>query len=110
MVYTPKGKEKRVDIEAMSLKEGSAESGNKLLRVNGDAQLANSMTKGHEPWQLRLFFNTGCRWRLVYDERFQSARKRKAAGLAPLADNNSSGLISVMAHGDISSDDDYYGE
>ena len=31
VVYTPKGKEKRVDIEAMSLKEGAAESGNRLM-------------------------------------------------------------------------------
>ena len=54
--------------------------------MNGDAQLANSLTKGHEPWQIWMFFNTVCRWRLVYDERFQSAKKRKAEGISPLAD------------------------
>ena len=61
LVITPKGKERRID-----------------------AELANSLTKPHEPWQLALFYSSGQRWRLVYDEKFMSARKRKTAGLQPL--------------------------
>ncbi|CAK0895531.1 unnamed protein product, partial [Prorocentrum cordatum] len=51
-VYTFRGKEKRTDVEAMTLK-------------------------------LRMCFNNGHRWKLVYDEKYQSARKRKAAGIQP---------------------------
>ena len=54
VVCTPKGKGKRIDVEAMPLKEGSVESGNKLLWVNGDAQLANSLTKAQEPQQYKV--------------------------------------------------------
>ncbi|CAK0792341.1 unnamed protein product, partial [Prorocentrum cordatum] len=45
-VYTFWGKEKRTDVEAMTLKEGSTASNNWVLWVHGDAQLANSLTKG----------------------------------------------------------------
>ena len=54
--------------EAMTLKDESMRDGNRLLWVHGDAQLANSLTKGHEPHQLRLFYNCGGRWKLVYDD------------------------------------------
>ena len=84
VVFSPKGKEKRVDIEAMTMKDESARAGNTLLWVHGDAQLANSLTKGHEPGQLRLFYSCGARWKLVYDEKFRSGRRRKAEGVAPL--------------------------
>eukprot|EP00959_Pyramimonas_sp_CCMP1952_P472305 9499831-Pyramimonas_sp.AAC.1 len=30
-----------------------------------------------------MYFNNGHRWKLVYDEKYQSARKRKAAGIQP---------------------------
>ena len=46
--------------------------------------LANSLTKGHEKWQLELYFRNGCRWRVVYDEKFESAKRRKKKGLAAL--------------------------
>ena len=82
-VYTFRGKEKRTDVEAMSLKEGTTAANNWMLWVHGDAQLANSLTKGHEPGQLRMYFNSGHRWKLVYDAKYQSARKRKAAGILP---------------------------
>ncbi|CAK0848438.1 unnamed protein product [Prorocentrum cordatum] len=82
-VYTFRGKKKRTDVGAMSLKEGTQAANNWMLWVHGDAQLANSLTKGHEPGQLRMYFNSGPRWKLVYDAKYQSARKRKAAGILP---------------------------
>ena len=82
-VYTFRGKEKRTDVEAMTLKEGTRAANNWMLWVHGDAQLANSLTKGHEPGQLRMYFSSGHRWKLVYDAKYQSARKRKAAGILP---------------------------
>ncbi|CAK0890632.1 unnamed protein product [Prorocentrum cordatum] len=82
-VYTFRGKEKGIDVEAMTLKEGTQAANNWMLWVHGDAQLANSLTKGHEPGQLRMYFSSGYRWKLVYDAKYQSVRKRKAAGVLP---------------------------
>ncbi|CAK0910059.1 unnamed protein product [Prorocentrum cordatum] len=82
-VYIFRGKEKRTDVEAMTLKEGSTASNNWVLWVHGDAQLANSLTNGHEPGQLRMYYNSGHKWKLVYDAKYQSAKKRKAAGILP---------------------------
>ncbi|CAK0829393.1 unnamed protein product, partial [Prorocentrum cordatum] len=82
-VHTFRDKEKRTDAEAMTLKEGTQAANNWMLWVHGDAQLANSLTKGHEPGQLRMYCNNGHRWKLVYDEKYQSARRRKAAGIQP---------------------------
>ncbi|CAK0792580.1 unnamed protein product, partial [Prorocentrum cordatum] len=82
-VCTFRGKEKRADVEAMTLKEGSTASNNWVPRVHGDAQLANSLTKRHEPGQLRMYYNSGHRWKLVYNAKYQSAKKRKAAGILP---------------------------
>ena len=45
LVITPKGKEKRVDIEMMSFKLSVETSEVKVWWVHGDAQLANSPTK-----------------------------------------------------------------
>ena len=84
LVITPKGKEKRVDIEIMSFKQGIEAAGAELRWVHGDAQLANSLTKATEPWQINLFFASGQRWRLVYDEKFTSARRRRKEGLPAL--------------------------
>eukprot|EP00959_Pyramimonas_sp_CCMP1952_P273231 5711200-Pyramimonas_sp.AAC.1 len=67
----------------MTLKEGSTASSNWVLWVHGDAQLANSLAKGHEFGQLRMYCNSGHRWKLVYDAKYQSAKKRKAAGALP---------------------------
>jgi hypothetical protein len=86
LVITPKGKEKRVDVEALAFKQSVTTANVKVWWVHGDAQLANSLTKPSEPWQLNLYFTSGQRWRLVYDEKFQSARRRKAAGIPALAD------------------------
>ena len=93
LVITPKGKERRIDIELLGFKQGVESSDAKLWWVHGDAQLANSLTKAHEPWQVALYFSSGQRWRLVYDEKFVSARRRKQEGVPAL-----------QAHDDIDSD------
>ena len=51
--------------------------------MHGDAQLANSLTKGNEPGQLGMYYSSGHRWKLGYDAKYQSARKRRAAGIPP---------------------------
>ena len=95
-VYTFRGKEKRTGVEAMTLKEGTASANNWTLWVRGDAQLANSLAKGHEPGQLRMYYSSGHRWKLVYDAKYQSARKRTAAGAPPFENLCRSVLISFL--------------
>ena len=83
-VLTLKGAERRSDIETLCLKE-SMNSANTLLRwVNGDSQLANSLTKDTEPHQLAEFMRRQGRWRIVYDPSLLSGRKRKQMGLQSL--------------------------
>ncbi len=84
VVVAPKGREKRVDIEFLAFRQGAETSEAVVQWVNGDAMLANSFTKGHEPEQLRTFLSNGARWRIVYDPKYMSARRRKAAGFSPL--------------------------
>ena len=68
------------------MKEGTAAANNWLLWVHGDAQLANSLTNGNAPGQLMMYYINGHRWKLVYDAKYQNARKRKAAGILPFED------------------------
>eukprot|EP00974_Lingulodinium_polyedra_P036071 3460064-Lingulodinium_polyedra.AAC.1 len=44
--------------------------------VNGDAQLANPLTKPGEKHQLEDFYSRGGKWRLVMDPQLLSAKKR----------------------------------
>lgn len=59
------GKEKRVDIGAMPIKDESARDGKLLSWVNEDAHLANSWTQSPGTEQIRLYCNGGARgsWR-----------------------------------------------
>ena len=79
-------KEKMIGVELSKLQESCARTDLKLRWVNEDAQLANSLIKSHEQAQLNLFYKLGGRWRLVYDESYTSARKRRQAGTAALED------------------------
>ena len=47
--------------------------------------LANSLTKGHEKWQLELYSKDGCKWRSIYSGKYESAKRRKMRGLPALA-------------------------
>ena len=84
-IFTIKGKEKSSNIGMLKLVEARERNGVHMRWVHGDAQLANSLTKIGELHQIRLFFKLGCRWRVVYDPKYMSARRRKAAGIDPMA-------------------------
>ena len=75
-----------IGVDLAKLQESCASTDLKIRWVNGDAQLANSLTTSHEQAQLNLFYKLGGRWRLVHDETYTSARKRRQAGTAALED------------------------
>ena len=81
-VITPKGTERRVDIECMALKEGLGTSSAKFFWVHSGAQLGNNLTKDTETKQFASFLKNGKRWRLIFDTRFMSSNKRGAAGMS----------------------------
>eukprot|EP00435_Cladocopium_sp_Y103_P060542 s1303_g22.t1 len=81
---TVKGEEKRATIEALALKDSCNDTGTMLRWVHSDAQLGNSFTKPTEKSQINLFLQLGQSWKIVYDEKMQSARKRKSQGLSPM--------------------------
>jgi len=83
-MLTLKGAEKRSDLEALCLKEALNECGVNIRWVNGESQLANSLTKADEPQQLDLFRRMGLRWKIIYDPEMLSGRKRRQAGLGAL--------------------------
>ena len=83
-MMTIKGAEKRSDLESLCLKEAVTTTETILRWVNGDSQLANSLTKGTEPHQMLLFLSRNCRWRIVYDSEILSGRKRKSMGISSL--------------------------
>eukprot|EP00974_Lingulodinium_polyedra_P117386 11163064-Lingulodinium_polyedra.AAC.1 len=70
----------RTGLELVALREAIAQVEFPVKWVHSDAMLANSLTKGHEKWQLELLFRNGCRWRVAYDEKFESAKRRKKKG------------------------------
>ena len=84
---TIKGEEKRATIEALALKDSATDSGTMIRWVHSDAQLGNSLTKPTEKGQIHLYFQMGQKWRIVYDEKMKSARRRKA--VLSVADMNS---------------------
>ena len=52
---------------------------------NSDAQLGDGLTKAGAAWKLEDFFaQKQQQWRLVFDEKILSAKRRKALGLGPL--------------------------
>jgi hypothetical protein len=85
-----RGAEKRTDISLLSLKEAQERNLVDVRWVHSEAQLANGLTKGSEFKQLSLFYDMQCRWRVVEDPDRNSARKRKALGLHPLENSQSS--------------------
>ena len=84
---TIKGEEKRATMEALALKDSATDSGTMIRWVHSDAQLVNSLTKPTEKGQIHLYFQMGQKWRIVYDEKMKSARRRKA--VLSVADMNS---------------------
>ena len=82
-VLVVKGAEKRANLELISLKESQQSTNLGIRWVHSEAQLANSLTKGGSK-EIELFYQMNAAWRIVEDERMQSARKRRSEGLAPL--------------------------
>ncbi|CAE7382440.1 unnamed protein product [Symbiodinium sp. KB8] len=80
-VLTFKGAEKRANIESLCLKESMSSTNLKLRWVNGDSQLANSLTKETELHQLFEYHRRKGQWRIVYDPELVSGRKRKQMGV-----------------------------
>ena len=87
---TPKGAQKRVDIELLAIKESQNKNGLSVRWVHSDAQLANTLTKRGEEHQVNRFLAMGQQWRIVDDPDMFSGRKRKEKGLSPL--QNSTGI------------------
>jgi hypothetical protein len=79
-------KDKRVAIEALALKRTLEATDTQLSWVHSLAQWADCMTKDSPTGRdvFLKFAKTGI-WRLVYDPKFESARKRAAKGLEILA-------------------------
>ena len=98
-------KEKMIGVDLAKLQESCSRTDLKIRWVNGDAQLANSLTKSHEQAQLNLFYKLGGRWRLVYDETYTSARKRRQAGTMALEDVNPMPEALLDEESDSSEDD-----
>ena len=59
-------------------------TGLQIRWVNGDSQLANSLTKEHEPHQIFEYFRRGGYWRITHDPQLLSGRKRKQLGIGTL--------------------------
>ena len=72
-----------MDIECQALKEGLETSSTKFFWVHSGAQLGNSLTKDTETEPLASLRN-GQRWRVIFDTRFTSSKKRGAAGISTL--------------------------
>ena len=80
------GKEFRTGLELLALRDGIEACECPVRWVHSDAMLANSLIKGHQRWQLDIFSQNKCRWRLVYDQMFESAKRRKGLGIQALED------------------------
>ena len=83
-MLTLKGAERRSDLETLCLKEAMSSVDVQVRWVNGDSQLANSLTKESEPHQCLLYLSRNCRWRIVFDPELLSGKRRKALGLSSL--------------------------
>ena len=86
------GKEKRVALEINLFKANALETKTEVAWVHSGSMLANSLTKTTEPQQLDLYYSRRCCWRITYDPEFWSAKRRQAAGVAPLDDRCGRGV------------------
>ena len=96
-VLTLKGAEKRTDIETLCLRESMEATNLQVRWVNGDSQLANSLTKAQEPHQIMEYFRRGGSWRIVHDPELISGRKRKQLGLGSLEAKQSGSSVETRA-------------
>ena len=78
------GRERRSGLELLGLLHGCRQTGTPMRWVHSDAMIANSLTKSKEKHQLEMFLKLGCKWRIVWDPKFTSARNRKKIGVEVL--------------------------
>ena len=83
---TPKGAQKKIDIELFAIKESQLHTQLQVRWVHSDAQLANTLTKRGEEHQICRFISLGQVWRIIHDPDMFSGRRRKVQGLDPLED------------------------
>ncbi|OLP92132.1 Retrovirus-related Pol polyprotein from transposon TNT 1-94 [Symbiodinium microadriaticum] len=83
-VVVVKGKEKRSNIELLSIKQSQYATGLHVRWVHSEAQLANALTKVGNARELELFYRMSHQWKIVEDDFMRSARKRREQGLKPL--------------------------
>ena len=79
-MITSKGKERRVDIECLALKEGLETFAAKFSWVHSGAQLGNSLTKDTETEPFASFLRNGQRWRVIFDTRLCLQRNVELLG------------------------------
>ena len=77
---TPKGAQKRIDLELLTLKESQNHTNLQIRWVNSQAMLANSITKRGEDYQMCRFVQLGQTWRIIHDDNMFSGKKRKGMG------------------------------
>ena len=71
--------ERRTAIEVTAIRQRLEHAFNYTGWVNSDRQMADGLTKPQTAWKL-LEIMTARKWKIVWNETFQSARKLKAAG------------------------------
>ena len=81
---SPKGANKKVDIELMAIKESQKHTKLLVRWVHSDAQLSNTLTKRGEEHQVTRFVSLGQQWRITYDPDMFSGKRRKEKGIEPL--------------------------
>ena len=83
-VVVIKGKEKRSNIELLSIKQSQYATGLHVRWAHSEAQLANALTKVGNARELELFYRMSHQWKIVEDDFMRSARKRREQGMSPL--------------------------
>ena len=81
---TPKGAQRRVDLELLAIKESQTRTHLRVRWVSSQAMLANTLTKRGEDMQMGRFVQLGQRWRIVEDQEMFSGRKRAQMGKSVL--------------------------
>ena len=71
--------ERRTDIEVTAIRQRLEHGVVYTGWVNSDRQMADGLTKPQTAWKLLEIMSAG-KWKIVWDETFQSARKLKVVG------------------------------
>ncbi len=103
----------RAGYELVSAVKQAKKVGTALRWVHGGAQLADPLTKSGTQARntFTMFYRQGQRWRLVYDDKYESARRRTKKGLKALQDDiddRELKFLEVIAH--FSIDEGYHND